>query len=151
KLGERLRRALRANPLIPRYRLRLGPAPDCDRDDLGRERPALPRPGRPLVALGREPVLIGPRDRTLVRDVLGRIPHRAVLEGAPQAVADQGIDQLPIAVLESRAGPLDQIRGATHALHPARGDNLRVPGLNPLGREHDRLEPGPAHLFYAVR
>jgi hypothetical protein len=103
------------------------------------------------VALGRKPILVGPRDPALVRNVLGRVAHRAILEGAPQAVADQGIDQLAVAVLETGAGPLDQVRGPAHALHPARGDDLGVSSLDRLSRKHDRLEPGPAHLVDGVR
>src|SRR5205814_4579150 len=110
------------------------------------ERAALPRRGRALVALGRETVLVGAADVALGRDVLRRLAHMAVLEGAPQAVVDHGIDRLLVAVLPTRASAEEQVRGAAHALLPAGDDEVGVAGADRLGRQHHCLEAAAAHL-----
>ena len=42
------------------------------------------------------------------------------------------------------------MRRPAHALHAAGQDQVGIAGPNRLGREHDRLEPGAAHLVDGV-
>ena len=53
---------------------------------------------------------------------------------------------LLIAVLPTGAGPVQQIGSLAHAFHAAGQDDLGIAGANGLGREHDGLEAGAAHL-----
>ncbi len=98
------------------------------------------------MALGGEAILLGPRNAALLGNVLGRLAHVPVLEGAPQAVVDHGIDGLLVAVFPA-AADIEQKEGCpAHAFHATRDDDFRIAGTDSLGGQHDRLEPGAAHL-----
>ena len=96
-------------------------------------------------------ILVMPADATLRGDVIGLGPHRHILEGAPQPVVDHGIDRLLIAVLPARAYTEEQVGRPAHALHAAGQDQVGVAGADGLGRQHDRLEAGAAHLVHRHR
>ena len=117
-----------------------------DRDDLVRETPALD--GRLGLLLRRrgERVLVLARHLVLARDVLGGAAHVAVVERAPQAVADHLVDELPVAEPVSVAPVLHQVRRPRHVLHAAGDEALGVTRADRLRRERDGLQPAAAHL-----
>ena len=92
------------------------------------------------MALERERVLIDPADVIRDRDPLRMCTHVAVLDRAPQAVMNGGIDQrgVPEAIPEPRTR--HQIWREVHVLHPTRDDDLGIAGPDLRRGEHDRLE-----------
>jgi hypothetical protein len=64
---------------------------------------------------------------------------------------DERVDRLLVAVLVPAADVRQEERGPTHALHAAGHGHARVPGLDALGRQHDRLQPAAAHLVDGIR
>ena len=89
------------------------------------------------VALHRHVVLL------LAGDVAGGValgaePHQAGVERAPQAVADDRVLQLGVAVAEATAGTLRQVRRVGHALHAAGDDDVGLAAHDHLVGEVDR-------------
>ena len=146
QLGQRLRGRVRPHSLVARDGLRLGPAADGDRHRLGAKAPLFPGRGGALVALGGKAVLVGSGYAALAGNVFGGLAHVPVLEGAPQAVVDHGVDDLLVAVLPAGPGAEQQIGRLAHAFHAAGDDQVGVAGPDGLGRQHDRLEARAAHL-----
>ena len=56
------------------------------------------------------------------------------------------VEQLAVPHAKTLTRPLEQIRRATHRLHPAGDGYLDVPGGDALGGQHHRLQSGAAHL-----
>ena len=98
---------------------------DGDRRHLGVEPPGVDGGDRLLVAGERERVLVLAADVVRDRDALGVGAHVAVLDGAPQAVVDGRVDQLPVAEAKAEAGARDEVRRLVHGLHAAGDDQLR--------------------------
>ncbi len=119
---------------------------DGHADDLVAEPPGGDRGLGLLLRRRREGVLVLAADLVLVGDVLGGGAHVAVLERAPEAVADHLVDELAVTEPVAVAGVLDQVRRARHVLHAAREDHLAVAEPDRLGGERDRLQPRAAHL-----
>ncbi len=69
-----------------------------------------------------------------------------VLEGAPESVIDDGIDDLAVAHAIAGAPLWQQIRRVAHAFHAARDIEVAVARFDGLRGEHDRLEARPADL-----
>src|SRR5262249_58035531 len=112
---------------------RLDAAADRHRSHLGRKGALLPGGDRPLMTLGGEAVLLGPRHAALGGDVLGGLAHVPVLESAPEAIVDHGIDGLLIAVFPAATSAEKQVRRPAHALRAAADDQLGIPAAKRLG------------------
>ena len=78
-------------------------------------------------------------------------PHMVLVVGVPEAVVHHRIEERHVVDPNPPAGLFHKIRRAAHRLHAAREQDLRGPGTNHVGREHDRLEPGPAYLVHRHR
>ena len=137
EVGQRLHCAVGTDPLIGGDQL-VGVlslvVADGDGDDLVLEPSLGRRPGRPLVAPGREGVEVFPRDAPLVGDHLG-----------PYALTDQ---PALLGVAGHHAGPEGEAQltddrgahgGAGHALDTGGHDDVVGPGHDTLGREVQRL------------
>src|SRR3989442_515072 len=85
-------------------------------------------------------------DVIFARDDLTGIPHVALLERTPQAVADHRVDDLPVSHAETFARPLEQVRAVAHRLHAARDHDLGIANFDGLVRQHDGFEPRSADL-----
>ncbi len=83
--------------------------------------------------------------------MLGCLAHWPILERTPEAVADQGINHLLIAILVPRARSRKQVGRLAHAFHAAGDDDLGFAGADRLGCEHDRLQAGAADFVHGVR
>jgi len=70
----------------------------------------------------------------------------SAVEGAPQAVLDDRVGQLGVAVAESAARAHRQVRGVRHALHAAGDHDVGLAGLDHLVGEVDRVQAREAHL-----
>jgi hypothetical protein len=92
------------------------------------------------VARQREGILVLAADRVADGDALRVGAHVAILDGAPQAVVDRRVDELPIAEPESEPRAGEQERGLVHRFHAARHDDVGVAGPDLGCGEHDRLE-----------
>ena len=117
---------------------------DRDRGQLVGESTVVDRREGPPMALERECVLVLAADVLADRDALGVGTHVAVLDRAPQAVVDRGVDERRVTEPEPEPRSRNEIRCEVHVLHAARDGDLRVAGPDLGGREHDRLEPGAA-------
>ena len=102
------------------------------------------RGDRLLVARERERVLVLAAHVVADRDALGVRAHVAVLDGAPQAVADGRVHDLGVAQAVAEAGAGQQVRRAVHRLHAAGDGELGVAGPDLRGGQHDRLQAGAA-------
>ena len=117
---------------------------DRDRREFRGEPAGVHRGDRLLVARERERVLVLAADVLADRDALGVRAHVAVLDRAPQAVADGRVLDLGVAEAVAEARARQQVRRAVHRLHAAGDRQLGVAGPD-LGRgEHDRLQAGAA-------
>ena len=75
----------------------------------------------------------------------------AVVEGAPETVANHLVDQLSVAEPVSVAPVVHQIRSARHVLHAPGNNAFGVAGADCLGRERDRFQAAPADLVDGCR
>ena len=80
------------------------------------------------------------------RVALGAEAHQAGVERAPQAVGDDRVAQLGVAVAEAAAGAVGEVRRVGHRLHAAGDDDVGLAGGDHLVGEVDGVEPGQAHL-----
>ena len=145
--GQPLDGGPRPHAFIGRDRQRLTAAlRDRHRDDLLVEDAELLRGGGELVGPGRELVLLLAGDAQLGVVRLGRLAHRALIEGAEQAVVGHRVDQRAVAVLVAAACAGQQVRRIRHRFHAARDDDVVLAGGNQLVGERDRVEPGQADL-----
>src|SRR5581483_11096652 len=87
---KRLDCCVRPETLVPRHDPRLRARAHCYRNNFALKTLLFPRLGSPAMALYRKPILLRSADGALARDVLGRLPHMPIFEGAPQAVMDHG-------------------------------------------------------------
>src|ERR1017187_7847402 len=124
---------------------------DGHADDLVAETAGCDRGLCLLLRRGGERVLVLAAHLVLVRDVLGGVAHVAVLEGAPEAIADHLVDELAVTDPVAISRALDEVWRARHVLHPAGQDHLAVAGSDRLGGKRDRLEPRAAHLVHGHR
>src|SRR5262249_20425610 len=90
---------------------------DLDRHDLVLEVPALDGSDGPLLALGRELVLLLATDAVLRGDVLRRDAHVDQRDRAGEPVGDHRIEQLIVAHADAEARLLEDVRRPAHALH----------------------------------
>ncbi len=130
---------------------RLLPLLHRDGDDLVREAPALHGDARLALRLRGERVLVGAAHLEVRGHVLGGDPHVAVVEGAPEPVADHHVDELPVAEAVAVAPVLEQVGRPAHVLHAAGDDHLGVAEPDRLGGEGDGLQPRAAHLVHGHR
>ena len=77
---------------------------------------------------------------------LGAEAHQAGVERAPQAVGDDRVAQLGVAVAEPAAGAVGEVRRVGHRLHAAGDDDVGLAGGDHLVGEVDGVEPGQADL-----
>jgi hypothetical protein len=70
----------------------------------------------------------------------------AVVEGAPQAVLDHGVDEGAVAHAQTLTEAGHEVRGVAHRFHAPGNGNLDVTGRDALGREHHGLQAGSADL-----
>ena len=104
-----------------------------------------------LLLRGRgERILVRAAHLVLVGDVLGGGAHVAVLEGAPEAVADHLVDELAVTEPVAVARVLDEVRRARHVLHATGEDHLAVAGADRLRGKRDRLQPDPHTLLTVI-
>ena len=82
----------------------------------------------------------------LSSDVLRSAAHVAVVERAPEAVADHLVDKLPVAEAVSVPAVLHEVRRARHVLHAAGDKAFRVARADRLRCKRHRLESAAAHL-----
>ena len=80
------------------------------------------------------------------RQIFGGDPHVEVVEGAPQAVLDQGIDQFPVAHALAVAGVGQYMRGVGHGFLAPGDDEVGVAAGDGLSGQMYGLEPGAADL-----
>ncbi len=86
------------------------------------------------------------RDLGLAGVALGAETHQARVERAPEAVGDDRVTQLGVAVAETAAGPVGEVRRVGHRLHAAGHDDVGVAHRHHLMREVDRVEARQADL-----
>ena len=79
-------------------------------------------------------------------DDFTRVAHVALLERAPQAVADHRVDELAVAEAQTFAHLLQQIGRVARRFHSAGDRDVDIAGADPLVGQHHRLEPRAAHL-----
>ncbi len=149
--AERLGRRARTHTLVgveeERVALALG---HVHRDDLLGKTTLLGGGCRLLVAGRGEGVLALARDPDLLVVLLGRQPHRDVVEGVGEAVVHHRVDQRGVTEPEAGTGAREQVRGLGHGLHAARHDDLGVAGADHLVGQIDRVETREAHLVDGV-
>ena len=78
-------------------------------------------------------------DTVLARQIFRRHAHMIVIEGIPQAVMHQAVEQLTVAQLCAGAAVGQHVWRAAHILLPARNDHVRLTTLNGLRREMQRF------------
>ena len=123
-------------------------ARNLDRHDLRLELAALDGSDRPLLALGRELVLLLARELVLGGDVLRRDSHVHVGDRTRETVGDHRVEQLLVPHPDAEARLLRDVRRAAHALHPARDHDVGVAQHDRLRSQDGRLEPRPARLVH---
>src|SRR5207249_1660905 len=65
---------------------------------------------------------------------------------AGEPVRYHRVEELVVPHADAEAGLLEEVRRAAHALHAAGDDGVRLPELDRLRRQHDRLEARAARL-----
>ena len=108
-------------------------------DDLVGEAAVLDRVRSTLVGLHRKVVLL------FARDPAGGVAlraetHQARVERAPQAIADDRVGELGVAVAETGACTGGEVRRVGHALHAAGDHDVGIARGNHLIGEVDRVE-----------
>ena len=104
-----------------------------------------------MLALEGEAVHLLPRDVEFFRHDLAGDPHVILVVRIPKAVVHHRIEERHIVDPDPPPGLFHEIGGTAHRLHAAREQDLTGPGANHVGREHDRLETGAAHLVHGHR
>ena len=77
---------------------------------------------------------------------VGAEAHQASVECAPEAVFDDGVSKLGVAVAEAATSARGQVWGIGHALHAASDDDVGIAGSDHLIGEVDAVETRQAHL-----
>ncbi len=98
------------------------------------------RRGVPLLALQGVLVLALPGDLELLRHVGGLDDHVAAVGRVPQSIVDHAVDQGGIAHPVAEARLVQQIRGATHALHATGHDDGCLSGSDEQRCQVDGFE-----------
>ena len=91
------------------------------------------------------------RHFVLVGDELGRVAHRPILKGAPEAVHHQAVPQLAAAVTELVHTSVHQMGRVAHTLHTAHDEKIAVTQTDGLGRQHRHLQAGPTDFVDSRR
>ena len=115
------------------------PLRDRDRDDLVCEQALLDGDRSPLVRRRCDLVHLS-RLMLSPRVVVRRGAHQAVVERAPQAIADDGVGELDVAVPETGTSTRREVRRIGHRLHAAGHDDVGVARPHHLIGEVDRVE-----------
>ena len=84
-----------------------------DRNDLVSEAAGLDGFGRKLVGAGSELVLLLAGD-AVARVTISAKAHQARVEGTPEAVGDDRVAQLGVAIAEAAACAVGEVRGVAH-------------------------------------
>ena len=113
--------------------------------------PAVVAAGGLLVTPRRVLVLRARVDAVVLGDDLAGAAHVALLERAPQPVADHRVDERRVPHAQPFARARQQVRAVAHRLHAAGDGDVDVADGDALGGEHDRLESGAAHLVDGER
>ena len=71
-----------------------------------------------------------------------------IVEGIPQSVMHQAVNQLAVAQLGAGAAVGEYMRSAAHILLAAGDHHIRFPTLNRLGGEVQSLQAGAADVVY---
>ena len=91
-------------------------------------------------------ILVGARDRVLLRAQLGVPTHVAVAVGIPQPVGHHSVHHLGVAHARAEARLGHDVRYVGHRLEAAGNDHVRQAQLDLLRSEHDGLHAAAAHL-----
>ncbi len=100
----------------------------------------------PSMAFKAECVCFLAADAVFLRYPLSGHAHEKIIVHVPESVVKHGVSHRQVAELHSPPDVSDQVGGRAHVFHAAGDDDVRVARFYGLGREHDRLEAGPAHL-----
>src|SRR6266404_1871946 len=124
---------------------------DLDRDDFAIEATLFNRSQRLAMRVYRVLILFLSADVIPVLDYLPGAAHMPVVERAPQAVLDHGIDQLAVAEPVALARSLLQVRRVGHRLHSTRDRDVNLADSYGIGRQHHSFQPGAANLVDCKR
>src|ERR1039458_8551500 len=102
------------------------------------------RGGGTSVRLEGVGILLGAGDGESFGNSLGGHAHVPILRGAPESVADDGVDGGGVVHADAAARPREEVGGAGHGLHAACDDNAGVARSDGLGLERDRFQTGTA-------
>ena len=80
------------------------------------------------------------------RQVFRGNAHVIIVEGIPQTVMYQAVDQLAVPQLSAGAAIGKNMRGTAHILLPARNHNVGFAALNSLGRQMQRFQARTADI-----
>ena len=119
---------------------------DIDGDDLVGEVAAVAGAGGPLVATDGPLVLLLAEDAEGLVLQVGGLAHRAVIEGAEEAVVVHRIDELAVAEASTPARIGKQVGGVAHRLHATRHDHAGFVEANGAIGHGDSGETGEADL-----
>lgn len=97
--------------------------------------------------LERIGILLFASDGILFGDVLAGHAHVAIVVGIPQAISNHGVDRLVVSHAKTLTRVGQQVGSVAHRFHSPRDDNFRVGGLDGLGCERNRLQPGTTNFI----
>ena len=119
------------------------------RSDLGSEEPVCNRLLRELVRAQRKLVLLRPTNPVVGGALFTAHPHMYVIVHVCQAVAEQAVKQLSVAVSGHALGHVH--RDVAHRLETSRDNNILVAQLDGLCGKHDGFHARGADLVHVRR
>ena len=122
-----------------------------DRDNLIAKASGINRLARLLLRAERPGVLQFAADAIFPGEVLRRDAHMIIVEGVPQAVMDQAVNQLAVAQLGAGAAVGEDMRSAAHVLLATGDHHVRLPALDRLGGEVQGFQAGTADVVNGDR
>ena len=152
QFGKHLKRGVAARGFVGVHHRNLAlAARDFQRHDFGLEFTGIHGSNGLLVAGIGKFVQFLTSNAKLLGDEFRRAAHMPVFEGAPEAVFEQGVGQLAVAVAQLAAPPPQQKGCVAHAFHATGHEKFAIARFHSLGSQHHSLEARAAHLVDGER